>query len=274
MTNIPWDILIGGTALLLSIIGIYYTYRSVRSPILLEARKKHTAELIEVLKEWYDKFPLYESATDPKTISTPSILGDLDKPWHDFPDIERDWKYQDLIQSHLPNEYKTLPLKWEEYKKAVNEYGETRSQLYEKIKKDVVSEVSLKYGPSWNLDQNHIISANFVESIYTQCVLWVKSGRLYADETWGYKREGKNELWFGSGALAKGAEEELVQAEGIFKKMMFEGGYLTKYKTDILKIIKMEKGLESMYKEMKEMLEKLMGYPFLPGTKCEVLKNI
>ena len=43
---------------------------------------------------------------------------------------------------------------------------------------------------------------------------------------------------------------------------------------EVLRIIEEERKLRKMYDEIKGMLEKLMGYPILPGTKCEILKNI
>jgi len=138
LENIPWDTLIGGIALVLSIIGIFYTKKSVKAPILLEARKRHTQELIEFLKEWHGKFPLYESASEPKTTPARSTsIVHLNEHWY-FPKIETNWKYKDLIQYHLPEEYKTLPRKWEEYKKLVDKYGDLRYQLYEKIKRDAI----------------------------------------------------------------------------------------------------------------------------------------
>lgn len=273
LENIPWDIIIGGIALILSIIGIYYTHKSLRSPILLEARKKHSAELIDFLREWYDRLPLYESATDPKITSTPSTsITHLNESWPNFLRVETNWKYRDFIQNHLPAGYKALPQKWNEYKRTINEYGEMRHQLYEKIKKDVLSsEMNLKYDPDWKGD--HIISAHFLTLLYTQYVAWVRDSRLSADKARGYKQE-RNELWFGGWGLVKGTEEELFHAKDVFEKMMFDESYLIKYRTDILKIIEMEKWLKCVYEEMKEMIEKLMGYPLLPGTKCEILKNI
>jgi len=268
-----WDTLIGATALILSIIGIYYTYKSVRSPILLEARKKHTQELIEFLKEWYDEFPLYESATDPKTTSNPSTsLIHSGKSWHNFPKIETNWKYQDLIQYHLPNEYKTLPTKWEEYKESVDEYGMMRNQLYEKIKKDVLTKTNLKYDQNWR--EEHGVSQHFVTHIYQQSIPWIREGRLYFNrESTDYTIEG-NKLWFLGSGLAKGTTEERDKAKKVFEEMMFKKDYLEKYKTDIARIIEEEEKLGKMYNEIKSMLEKLIGYPLLPGTKCEILKNI
>ena len=270
--DIPWDILIGGTALVLSIIGIYYTHKSVKAPILLEARKKHTQELIEFLKEWYNNFPLYESATEPKTTSTPSTsIVHLKERWHDFPKIEESWKYKDLIQYHLPDEYKTLPTKWEEYKKFVNEYGTLRYRLYEKIKEDAIKKTNLKFDPNWS--EEHMISQHFVMCIYRQCVSLIRNGRLCFDRSINYKIEGGNELWFGGCGLAKGNKEELEKARKIFEMMMFNEEY-KKYMHEINEIIEYERKLEEMYHSLKAMIEKLIGYPLLPGTKCEILKNL
>ena len=274
LEDIPWDTLIGGTALVLSIIGIYYTYKSVKTPILIEARKRHTQELIEFLKEWHDKFPLYESATEPKMTLTPSTsVIHLNEPCHDFPEIETNWKYKDLIQYHLPREYKTLPAEWDRYKKFVDEYGTLRYELYEKIKKDAIKKTNLKYDPNWKGE--HIISQHFVIYIYQQSISWRRDGRLYFDKKFmNYKIERGNELWFSGGGLAKGNKEELEKAKEIFEEMMFSEEYLNKYEREINEIIEYERKLEEMYNKLKAMIEKLIGYPILPGTKCEILKSL
>ena len=271
MSEIPWDTLIGGIALILSIIGILYTRKSLRSPILLEARKKHIAELIDFLREWHDNFPLYESSTKPKTSSIFSTSEHhLNRNFYNFTKVETNWKYNDLVQNHLPKRYNSLPKKWNTYKITVNEYGIKRNKIYEKIKTDVLNEIDLKYKST--LKGDHEISEQFISLLYTQCVTWIK------DEHLSYKernfRQENNELHLGPYGLAKGTKDDLIQAKENFEKMMFDEAYLTKYRNDILKIIEMEKELEDMYNNIKNIIEKLLRYPLLPGTKCEMLKNI
>jgi len=274
LEGIPWEILIGGTALVLSIIGIYYTYKSVKAPTLLEARKRHTQELIEFLKEWHDKFPLYESATQPKTTPTCSTsIIRLNKHWHNFAEIETNWKYKDLIQYHLPQEYKTLLEEWKRFKKSVDEYGTLRYRLYEKIKKDAIEKTNLKYDPNWKGE--HIISRRFVTYIYQQSISWIKDRRLYFDKkSTDRKIEHGNELLFGGSSLAKGSKEEIEKAKETFEKMIFNEEYLDKYEGEINEIIECERKLEDMSHKLKAVIEKLMGYPLLPGTKCGILKNL
>lgn len=271
MSEISLDTLIGGIALILSIIGILYTRKSLRSPILLEARKKHTAEIIDFLREWYDNFPLYESSTKPKTTSTLSTSEHhLNRNFYNFPKVETNWKYNDLMQNHLPKGYNSFPKKWDAYKITVNEYGVKRNQIYEKIKKDVLNEINLKYEPT--LKGDHVISEHFISLPYTQCVTWIKDEHLY-DKEGNFKQE-RNELYFGSYGLAKGTKDDLIQAKEVFEKVMFDEVYLIKYRDDILEIIKMEKELEDIYNNIKNIIETLLGYPLLPGKKCEMLKNI
>lgn len=262
MANITFDTILGVTALILSLIGIYYTHKSVRSPFLLEARKKHTEELTKFLKQWIQIFPVVKSATEPKTTSTPSTsIISLN---------EESWEYKDLIQYHLPNEYKKLPIKWEEYKKSRNEYEMIRYQLYEKMKKEVLAKTDLQYDPDWR----HGVSEYFVDYIYRQSFSWIKDGRLHIDRCSTNYNPGKNELWLGGRGLAKGKTEEIDKARGVFEEMMFEKDYLEKYKVDINRIIEKERKLKEVYNKMLDMLEKLSGYPLLPGTKCEMLKKI
>jgi len=254
-------------ALILAGIGILYTHRSVRAPTLLEARKKHTAELIEFLKEWNDELPVSDNAIVPIITSE-----DIDRHWDKASDIEENWKYDDLIQHHLPKEFKTLPAKWAKYKENNKEYGEMRYQLCEKIKKAVLNETSLQY--DFHGRGDHIILPRFIVFII-QHVAWLESGQLSADRKRDSSQvEVENEFWFGKHLLAKGTEEELFQLKKVFERMMFDEGYLTKYITDILRIIEMEKIQSKKYGEMKEILGKLTGYPVLPGTKCAVLRII
>jgi len=82
LEGVPWDILIGGLIgclmIILPIIRIYYKYKSVKAPTLLEARKGHTKELKEFLKEWHDKLPLHKNAIEPE----------INEHLNDFPKIE------------------------------------------------------------------------------------------------------------------------------------------------------------------------------------------
>lgn len=271
MSEIPWDTLIGGIALILSIIGILYTHKSLHSPILLEARKKHTADLTDFFRELHDNFPRYVSSTEPETLFTLSTSEHHpDINFYNFPKVETNWKYNDLMQNHLPEECNSFPKKWNAYKITVNEYGVKRNQIYEKIKTDVLNEIDLKYKST--LKGDHEISKQFISLLYTQCVTWIK------DEHLSYKernfRQENNELHLGPYGLAKGTKDDLIQAKENFEKMMFDEAYLTKYRNDILKIIEMEKELEDMYNNIKNIIENLLRYPLLPGKKCEILKNI
>ena len=95
--QISTDTLIGIIALILSIIGIYYTYKSVRAPTVLEARKKHSKELRDFLKVWYDKLPLFKSTIETKATPTkPQPIM--------YSHIELDWRYQDILHNHHPKD--------------------------------------------------------------------------------------------------------------------------------------------------------------------------
>jgi len=132
---------------------------------------------------------------------------------------------------------------------------------------------NLKYDPNWRED--HVISQHFVMHIYRQSISWVRDKQLYFDKnSIDYKIERENELWFGGCGLAKGNKEEIEKAKEVFEKMIFNEGYLQKYEREINEIIKYERKLEQIYHELKAMIEKLMGYPLLPGTKCEILKSL
>jgi len=96
--QISLEALIGVFALILSLVGIYYTYRSVRAPTVLEVRKAHSRELTDFLKVWYDKFPIFQSATDAN--ATPTKPRPIMYPY-----IELDWRYQDILRNHLPKGY-------------------------------------------------------------------------------------------------------------------------------------------------------------------------
>ena len=255
LEGVPWDILIGGAALVLTIIGIYY---SVKAPTLLEARKEHTKELKEFLKEWHDKLPLHKNAIEPE----------INEHLNDFPKIEENWEYEDLIQYHLPKECKTLPKEWERYKKSIREYEKLKHLLYEKIKEDAIKKTNLEYDP--NLNREHTISQHFVRYIYEQSVSWIRDKQLYK-KSGDYEIEG-NVLWFGACGLAKGSKEEVEKAKEIFERMMFDREYLEKYKQKINEIIEYERKLEEIYRKLEEMIEKLMKYSLLPGTKCEILR--
>ena len=267
LEGVPWDILIGGLIgcliiekIILPIIRIYYKYKSVKAPTLLEARKGHTKELKEFLKEWHDKLPLHKNATDPE----------INEHLNDFPKIEENWEYEDLIQYHLPKECKTLPKEWERYKKSIREYEKLKHQLYEKIKEDAIKKTNLEYDP--NLNREHTISQHFVRYIYEQSVSWIRDRQLSYDKKFSDYEIEENVLQFGAYGLAKGSKEEVEKAKEIFERMMFDREYLEKYKQKINEIIEYERKLEEIYRKLEEMIEKLMKYSLLPGTKCEILR--
>jgi len=263
--QISTDTLIGIIALILSIIGIYYTYKSVRAPTVLEARKTHSKELRDFLKVWYDKLPLFQSAIETKATPTkPQPIM--------YSHIELDWRYQDILRNHLPRGYEKFPNKWEDYKKAIVDYDNARYQLHEKIKADIVNQTGLGYDPTWV--HKHTISENVVEIVYKQCVSWIRDGKLlFNKDDHKFSMEGDS-IWFGGSGLVKGTIEERNRVKEVVEKMIFEKNYLEKYRTDIHKIVEAERELECMREEIKNMLEKLIGYPLLPGTKCEVLRSI
>lgn len=263
-------VIFSGIVALFSIIRIYYIRKLSQSPTKSDARKKHTADLVEFLKKWYDEFPEYEKATKPKTALTSSTFN------YKFQEITKNWRYQDLIQYHLPNEYKILPVKWEEYKQVINKYEKLRFQLYVQIKKDILGLTRLKINSIGS--ENHAVSDSFVKLIYMQTIFWIKEGRLYNDKnSLHYKRKG-NELRLKTThelvILAKGTAEERDRAKEVFENMMFERDYLEKYKTNIIRIINKEENLEKLYDEIIEILDKLISYPLLPEKKCPKLKNI
>lgn len=269
--SVTWELLIGVIALALSIIGIYYTHKSIRSPALLEARLEHTKELKGFLKEWRDQFPVGESSMRPKTTPTLSTqAAHLPRNLHVFPQIENDWRYKDLVDFHLPNEHRLLPAEWEEYMKKFDAYETLRYVLFEKIRDYVLERSQLKYDPDWKYGG---ISEHFISVIYSQWICSVKEKRFYHRKEEIEFKEEKNELWLSASGLVKGTREEREKGKGVLLDMMFQEVLMEKHRTEIQEILVMEKELGKTYNEMTERLERLMGYPLFPGTKCGILKN-
>lgn len=233
------------------ILTFILTRRHYKFQRLKGSRKEHTEALKNFLKCWHKilKDAKFESAN-----------------FNGFE--EKFWEYQDLIQYHLPKKYKTLPKKWENFKETIKEYEEIKDYIYKKIKEDIINEVNLKY--NLELDIGEIISPKFISLLYQQCYTWAKENRLYKTDiprsVYVYEEKGLGDY--------ERMREKRFQIEEIFRKMMSDKEYLLKYRTEMLKIVKMEKSLESMREEIKKILDELMRYPLLPGTKCEYLKEI
>jgi len=237
-----WDYIcenaIAISALIISICGtvggLLYTRKSIRAPTLLEARKGHTRELIEFLEEWGRTLPSIDSADIPRREPPPPR--DLSRMWGDFSRIKGDWRYNDLINNHLPEECKELSAMWEEYLSSLDEYKKSRHQLYEKIKEDVIVQTGLPYvGDKVEVG----VRGSFVDYAYQQAVYWVTAKRLIWDTI--KCQEQDNELRFQRSLLAAGTSEELNKAKETFKKMMQERAYLEKYKDEIAAIAEKEK---------------------------------
>ena len=141
--------------------------------------------------------------------------------------------------------------------------------MYEKIKEDAIKKTNLEYDP--NLNREHTISQHFVRYIYEQSVLWIRDRQLSYDKKFSDYEIEENVLRFGACGLVKGSKE-VEKAKEIFERMMFDREYLEKYKQKINEIIECEKKVEEIYRKLKEMIEKLMKYSLLPGTKCEILR--
>lgn len=273
------------------IIYTYFTYKlakiSVITPFMLSARESHTRDLKDFLANWHNGFPYY--------LQYNIIIKKFDDNLLTR-NICLNWRYRDIVENHLPDDFKADFQKMhEKYENLINEYEGDKRSLYEKIRFDLCRELE-KNG----LDKHYYTNASqqddFAELCFMQYTTWLGSNeKLYFNKgsrgTFAYEGSEGIALHFRpdeeSGRaptyiVARGNHNLRLDASGndtrplekIFSDMMFSEYYLNKYKHDIGKIIRLYTELQQYDGTLKNRINVLTRYPLLPGTKCYILKHL
>lgn len=275
------------------IIYTYFTYKlakiSVITPSMLSAHESHTKDLRDFLSNWYNGFPYYLEYNIYLKNNRENLF---------TRNISSYWKYKDIVESHLPNEFRVDFKKLNEnYEKLIDKYEGNKNSLYEKIRINLCEELEKK-----GLDVHYYTNASqvsyndFAELCFKQYTTRLgPKEKLYfnmgSKGTFAYdgsegialhfrpdEEGGRNPTYI----VAKGNHNLRLDTFGndtrplekIFDAMMFSDYYSNKYKNDIEEIIRIYHELRQLDETLKNMIDILRRYPLLPGTKCYILKHL
>ena len=271
----------------------YFTYKlakiSVITPSMQFARESHTKDLKDFLLNWYNGFPYYLDYNNYLKNDRENLL---------TRNISCNWKYKDIVESHLPDEFEVDFKKLHEhYENLIDKYEENKNSLYEKIRINLCEELEKK-----GLDAHDYTNASqqsnndFAELCFKQYTTWLgPKEKLYFSTgsrgTFAYEgsegialhfrpdEEGGHQPTY---IVAKGNHNLRLDASGndtrplakIFNDMMFDKHHLNKYKNDVDEIVQIYRELLDLDETLKIKIDILVRHPLLPGTKCYILKHL
>lgn len=293
--------ILGIIAILISFFGLYYTRKQLLMPLIMETQKAHMFDLKNYLSEWQNDLSLHKSSYDFVrswvidigffySISRRSI-------WPFWPEtesqsrisiskLEADWRYNDLIESHLPGECQDLKDIWETYKNLINKHEEQFYHLFEKLEKDTLNElnkleIEYKNEVNWKQDKRcFILVGGIIQSLLLQYIFYYMPKEKQYDGKLAYS---KGLVYTTSNCLivriynhpthlAEGSEIDLQKIKNLFEIMAFSNAWISKYKEEIIELMELEKSLSNNCNEIHRVINKLQGYLAFPNKKCKLLK--
>jgi len=262
----------GDYVLLLTLVVLifytYYTYIlaviSAKGPALLEVQKEHTKDLKEFLIYWQSTLK-YRRNFDRDFSTDPKQYFDTNK------NLERDWRYVDFTDHHIPYKYKEefdLKMCWEDYKNDRNLLESKSYNLYKKIYGDVRLALAIEDDVHLNTITKDIYELFFNINCEKKC------------------RKPKVEMARGQFELSYYSVPDLdlmvstiirtnkhpEQAMSDFNKMISNDN-IKKYKSCVNEIGQIASNLQDNENRLKEAINELIKWPLFPGTSCDVLKD-
>ncbi len=257
---------------------ISFSKKTLEAPYLIEGTKKHTEALLKIAKDWEKSVVEHTPANvmrkeEPKEVS-----------------FEKNRLLQHLIDFHLPDILRNLPDKCNEFNSLNYRYEILCFELIKKISKDVDNRIG---NESWVGQIER--ARKFIEIAYQGLISNIRDGSFNYD---------KNNLEFECGGDILRIKEIIITKEiinneityhqekyshpiascadpsdkekmkTIFIDSVFGIEYFEKNKDRITQIIRLEKKLDELYKEIKEDFEYLSWFPLLPDNGCPILNKI
>jgi hypothetical protein len=273
------------------IVYTYYTYKvariSIIAPAMLEAQKSHMSDLRIFLQEWKDKMD-YQFYDEYKELNI-YYLKNLRNPFKE--DIISNWKYNDLVENHLPDECKLkFAVLCEKFALGIDGYRNERNNLFLLIREDIYTELKNNCLDIKFLEDEKF---KFIELCYQQYVSFVvEVDPFYSpppQSYFSYNSEGTeiNLVLFSHSVghtlpVAKGDRDLRLDAQGkdtrplenALREMLFSTDRANKYGNNIKKIIELYGVLEVDNDNISKIVDFLLRYPILPGTKCSILRHL
>lgn len=256
----------------------YYTYRlseiSAKGYTLVEAQKIHTADLKSFLDDWCKHFNKFQInfETEPDTVNKAEIYGNKHKS------LEQ-WRYNDLINHHLPEKHKNLEAKWNQFKRCDYELRSSSYKLYKKIESDINAKMRDNLIEKFEnlgsgLDVNDGGLKKLIRKLYELSFSGIDttSGQHYREHD---ESSGMNHLMVfdQTRILSSRSMKVVLEAEKQLAEIINPNYLHDRYGRDVKNMRRIDNELSRIRSELIESLDELKGWPLLPGTRCDRLKD-
>jgi|GEM_PF-1464991 len=271
--------------ILLTLEGIifytYYTYKlaeiSAKGYTLVEAQKKHTQDLKKFLDEWQE----YIASTQIRFETDHDTLNEAEMHNKMHTSMER-WGYNDLTNYHLPEKHKNIVDKWNQFKSCDYELRLYSAKLYKMIESDINAKIRddliekfKKYDETLDVKDGGLktLGVNLYKLTFNYTTIDSnkpnKSGPdasgMYLLRVFGV--DAQNEL------LSSRSNDAVMYAETRLNEIINPKYLQDLYGRDVENMRKTDNELSRVRSELIESLDELKGWPLLPGTKCDRLKD-
>lgn len=271
------------------VVYTYYTYKlariSIIAPAMLEAQKSHMNDLRKFLQEWNDRKTCNNFYEEYKEfhIDHPKNEDHLFRKY-----IISNWRYKDLVENHLPDECKSkFEGLCEKLAKHIDEYRNERKNLFSLIDEDIQNEFKNN-----DLDIKIFEHKNFIkfrELCYEQYVSIIDGKPCYdpSQIIFSYENNGnrlavKSNSFSSTLYTAEPNRDLRLDAQGrhtsplekALKEILFNNNRAKKYEDTIKEIINLYGDIEKENNNIFKMIDFLLRYPILPGTKCLILRHL
>ncbi len=272
-TNRSYNDFVLFLTLIILVFYTYYTLQVVKStysgPALLQVQMSHSETLKLFLRKWLEELKeLPNSENIPYNSATKWI--------NKFNTLEERWQYRDLLDHHLPENYKDLQDDWYGLKDLIIDLESESNKLIELIYEEIDKQLDdiKRINPNVSFGKDEDIKY-FVVRIYKLCIS--KYPECYSEDiNIEVKKQQENSYQImisHVGILFNGSKDQMEQAKFGFEKIA-ECSYIrNKYMDNIERIETHNMRLKNKRDELQRKIEDLITWTLLPGTSCDRLKD-
>jgi hypothetical protein len=221
-------------------------YKQIKEGRIVENVKNHSNDLKELLRQWNKSLP--------EITSSESVGNNFTFESAYLYSVENHPLYND-IKNHLPDGYKELFNKWNDFKEQISVYNDKKQKIFNNFTDyfDKESNTNFESG-----------------SIYARAVGLIKEeSSLHI--TWDYYNMGE-ELRYGRMqvyyTLGWGDMKRIEENHTKISRQ-----YSTKYDKEIRDVIEINRQLEKDRREISKNINDLTFYPSFPNMKCKHIKG-
>ncbi len=272
-TNQLYNDLIMFLTLIVLVFYTYYTLQVVKStysgPALLQVQISHSDILKLFLRNWLNEIKELPCAED---IPYDSIAKYMDK----YQLLEARWQYRDILDYHLPENYKYMQNDWDTLKDLMIRLGSSSEILCNTIHTEITNQLNgailLNSHISIGRDDDLMYFSN---RIYKICIserfiYYPNDIKLTVEK----QQDGSYQLMNSHVSILKNGSKEQIEKAKLELDKISDRSYLrTKYEDKITEIEDYAKNLKNKQEQLQRKIEDLITWTLLPGTSCDRLKD-